>query len=185
MESAYEAFHSYDFEKDDNFKKGIRSLSDVTSRQDEQLLRIKMFYYNRFIQPVDLKGYKQWLSSQPPQSVSQTSQQCTAEELWQTCNKLQLKDLPVQDSDSSTGEQGGCTRELPVKVQHGNGSYTTVAPDSEVGEQDCCLSFAEVFQMIQSGQEIPGVQKPNITACNHKPTASQMNRKPKPWEKKS
>ncbi|RXM94632.1 hypothetical protein EOD39_17779 [Acipenser ruthenus] len=177
MESAYEAFHSYDFEKDENFKKGVRSLSDVTSRQDEQLLRIKMFYYNRFIQPVDLKGYKQWLSSQPPQSVSQTSQQCTAEELWQACNKLQLKDLSVQDSDSSTGE-------LPLKVQHGNGSYT-VAPDSEVGEQDCCLSFAEVFKMIQSGQEIPGVQKPNITVCNRKPTASQMNRKPKPWEKKS
>lgn len=45
------------------------------------------------------------------------------------------------------------------------------------------LSFAEVFRMIQAGEEIPGLQKLDIKPCNILPTSSQMTRKLKPWEK--
>lgn len=49
--------------------------------------------------------------------------------------------------------------------------------------QNVQLSFAEVFQMIQAGEEIPGLQKLDIKPCNQLPTSSQMTRKLKPWEK--
>uniref|UniRef100_A0A3B4E185 Peroxisomal membrane protein PEX14-like KPWE domain-containing protein n=1 Tax=Pygocentrus nattereri TaxID=42514 RepID=A0A3B4E185_PYGNA len=45
------------------------------------------------------------------------------------------------------------------------------------------LSFAEVFRMIQAGEEIPGLQKLDIKPSNQQPTVSQMLRKLKPWEK--
>lgn len=49
--------------------------------------------------------------------------------------------------------------------------------------QNVQLSFAEVFRMIQAGEEIPGLQKLDIKPCNQLPTSSQMTRKLKPWEK--
>ncbi|XP_069740103.1 uncharacterized protein [Narcine bancroftii] len=44
------------------------------------------------------------------------------------------------------------------------------------------LSFPQVLHLVQSGQEIPGIQKLNIMSTNSMPTISQMARKPKPWE---
>lgn len=49
--------------------------------------------------------------------------------------------------------------------------------------EDGPLSFVEVFRMIQAGEEIPGLKKLDIKACNQLPTVSQMSRKSKPWEK--
>lgn len=45
------------------------------------------------------------------------------------------------------------------------------------------LSFPEVYRMIQAGEEIPGLQKPDIKPSLQQPTVSQIPRKPKPWEK--
>uniref|UniRef100_A0A4W4GD61 Peroxisomal membrane protein PEX14-like KPWE domain-containing protein n=1 Tax=Electrophorus electricus TaxID=8005 RepID=A0A4W4GD61_ELEEL len=45
------------------------------------------------------------------------------------------------------------------------------------------LSFAEVFRMIQTGEEIPGLLNLDIKPCNQLPTVSHMSRKLKPWEK--
>lgn len=44
------------------------------------------------------------------------------------------------------------------------------------------MSFSEVLHLVQSGENIPGLQKMNITATEGTPTPSQMARKPKPWE---
>uniref|UniRef100_A0A8D2LFR4 Peroxisomal membrane protein PEX14-like KPWE domain-containing protein n=1 Tax=Varanus komodoensis TaxID=61221 RepID=A0A8D2LFR4_VARKO len=43
------------------------------------------------------------------------------------------------------------------------------------------LPFSEIFRLVQAGQDIPGLQKLNITATNGSPTPSQMTRKPKTW----
>lgn len=61
-----------------------------------------------------------------------------------------------------------------------NLSQTDLEAESAQGVQ---LSFAEVFQKIQAGEEIPGLQKLDIKPCNQLPTSSQMTRKLKPWEK--
>uniref|UniRef100_A0A8B9LJU8 Peroxisomal membrane protein PEX14-like KPWE domain-containing protein n=1 Tax=Astyanax mexicanus TaxID=7994 RepID=A0A8B9LJU8_ASTMX len=57
-------------------------------------------------------------------------------------------------------------------------------PDSITtkSEQGDSLSFAEVFRMIQAGEEIPGLEKLDIKSCNQKPSVSQIPRKLKPWE---
>lgn len=49
---------------------------------------------------------------------------------------------------------------------------------------DTSASFSEILHLIQSGQDIPGLQKLNISATNGSPTPSQMTQKPKPWERK-
>ncbi|XP_078275498.1 uncharacterized protein LOC144604720 [Rhinoraja longicauda] len=45
------------------------------------------------------------------------------------------------------------------------------------------LSFPQVLHLVQSGQEVPGIQKLNITSTNSVPTMSQLARKLKPWER--
>uniref|UniRef100_A0A670KD07 Peroxisomal membrane protein PEX14-like KPWE domain-containing protein n=1 Tax=Podarcis muralis TaxID=64176 RepID=A0A670KD07_PODMU len=47
---------------------------------------------------------------------------------------------------------------------------------------DTSVSFSEIFRLVQAGQDIPGLQKLNITPTNGSPTPSQMARRPKPWE---
>lgn len=49
--------------------------------------------------------------------------------------------------------------------------------------ESCSLSFPQVLHLVQSGQEVPGIQKLNITSTNSVPTMSQLARKPKPWER--
>uniref|UniRef100_A0A803TZY3 Peroxisomal membrane protein PEX14-like KPWE domain-containing protein n=1 Tax=Anolis carolinensis TaxID=28377 RepID=A0A803TZY3_ANOCA len=49
---------------------------------------------------------------------------------------------------------------------------------------DNSMSFSEILRLVQAGQDIPGLQKLNITATNGTATASQMAPKPKPWENK-
>uniref|UniRef100_A0A8C5SWA7 Peroxisomal membrane protein PEX14-like KPWE domain-containing protein n=1 Tax=Laticauda laticaudata TaxID=8630 RepID=A0A8C5SWA7_LATLA len=50
---------------------------------------------------------------------------------------------------------------------------------------DTSVSFSEMLHLIQTGQDIPGLQKLNISATNGSPTPSQMTQKPKPWEAKA
>ncbi|XP_072916084.1 uncharacterized protein [Hemitrygon akajei] len=59
-----------------------------------------------------------------------------------------------------------------------NSSAATTATEGE----SCNLSFPQVLHLVQTGQEIPGIQKLNIMSTNAMPTTSQMARKPKPWE---
>lgn len=44
------------------------------------------------------------------------------------------------------------------------------------------LSFAEVMQLVQEGQEVPGLTKMDVKPTNQSPTPSQMERMRKPWE---
>nr|XP_014347081.1 PREDICTED: uncharacterized protein C6orf226 homolog isoform X2 [Latimeria chalumnae] len=53
---------------------------------------------------------------------------------------------------------------------------------SEVEEGMGSLSFTEIFHLVQTGQEIPGLKKINVVPSNCDPTLSQVPRKPKPWE---
>lgn len=46
MESVYDRFNSYDFEGDDNFQRGLRNIHESAA---ENMLTLKLFYYNRFV----------------------------------------------------------------------------------------------------------------------------------------
>lgn len=44
------------------------------------------------------------------------------------------------------------------------------------------MTLAQLLQLVQQGQELPGLEKRQITATHGEPTASQLPRRPKPWE---
>ncbi|XP_022043668.1 uncharacterized protein LOC110946437 [Acanthochromis polyacanthus] len=67
MEPVFSRFDSYNFEADQRFVDGLKSLnkSEETDLQD-----LKLFFYNRFVEPIDRSSYKQWSSSSPRVSSS-------------------------------------------------------------------------------------------------------------------
>lgn len=44
------------------------------------------------------------------------------------------------------------------------------------------VTLSQLLQLIQQGRELPGLERRNITATHGEPTASQLPRRPKPWE---
>ncbi|XP_005389784.1 PREDICTED: uncharacterized protein C6orf226 homolog [Chinchilla lanigera] len=44
------------------------------------------------------------------------------------------------------------------------------------------VTLAQLLQLMERGQELPGLEKRHITATNGDPTASRLPRRPKPWE---
>ncbi|XP_076597672.1 uncharacterized protein LOC143327291 [Chaetodon auriga] len=66
MESVFSRFDSYDFEGDRRFQDGLKTLGGSSSSGDEsKLLDTKLFFYNRFVEPIDRSSYKQWSSASP------------------------------------------------------------------------------------------------------------------------
>ncbi|CAB1455095.1 unnamed protein product [Pleuronectes platessa] len=75
MESVFFRFHSYDFESDQKFQEGLKVLHESNSKREKsQLQDMKLFFYNRFVEPIDRASYKQWSSASPP-PVTQTEQE--------------------------------------------------------------------------------------------------------------
>uniref|UniRef100_H2RFW7 Chromosome 6 C6orf226 homolog n=3 Tax=Pan TaxID=9596 RepID=H2RFW7_PANTR len=44
------------------------------------------------------------------------------------------------------------------------------------------VTLAQLLQLVQQGQELPGLEKRHIAAIHGEPTASRLPRRPKPWE---
>ncbi|XP_028667613.1 uncharacterized protein LOC114659344 [Erpetoichthys calabaricus] len=197
MESTYSAFHSYDFEGDETYQKGAQALRDLSTEHE---LRMKIFYYSRFIQSVDLEGYRQWASvhlSQPPHETHRTFQ--VADETQAAIGPLQISVLPVSNTQDFSSVPDMVATKAAAKTKTASLGTTISQPEKSKDfnsddlkgdehpvldlREDCnTLSFQQVFQLIESGQEVPGIKKLNITACNQEPTASQITRRRKPWE---
>ncbi|TKS76846.1 hypothetical protein D9C73_010936 [Collichthys lucidus] len=67
MESVFFRFDSFDFESDRRFVDGLKTVRD---RDRDKVLDMKLFFYNRFVEPIDRTSYKQWSSASP--HVTQT-----------------------------------------------------------------------------------------------------------------
>ncbi|TDH10219.1 hypothetical protein EPR50_G00072880 [Perca flavescens] len=66
MESVFLRFESYDFEADLRFQDGLKDLNKCNnSREETKLLDLKLFFYNRFVEPIDRSSYQQWSSASP------------------------------------------------------------------------------------------------------------------------
>uniref|UniRef100_A0A2K5ZFM4 Chromosome 6 open reading frame 226 n=1 Tax=Mandrillus leucophaeus TaxID=9568 RepID=A0A2K5ZFM4_MANLE len=44
------------------------------------------------------------------------------------------------------------------------------------------VTLAQLLQLVQQGRELPGLERRHIAAIHGEPTASQLQRRPKPWE---
>ncbi|KAG7332417.1 hypothetical protein KOW79_004251 [Hemibagrus wyckioides] len=62
MESLYRRFDSYDFNSDARFQDGLKKVNKPASKED--LLKLKIFFYNRFVEAIHLNGYKEWCALQ-------------------------------------------------------------------------------------------------------------------------
>eukprot|EP00066_Takifugu_rubripes_P011790 XP_011601056.1 PREDICTED: uncharacterized protein C6orf226 homolog [Takifugu rubripes] len=56
MDAIFSRFDSYDFEADQRFQDGLKTLN---SRDETKLLDLKLFFYNRFVEPIDRSSYVQ------------------------------------------------------------------------------------------------------------------------------
>ncbi|KAI8877767.1 hypothetical protein K501DRAFT_259803 [Backusella circina FSU 941] len=60
-EETFHSFEKYDFENDNQFKAGVASLLNNKQDNESDLLeKAKLFYYSKFVTPVDADAYKQW-----------------------------------------------------------------------------------------------------------------------------
>lgn len=119
------------------------------------------FFQPRFVEPVDLDGYRQW--SRCRNSLPGSKESLPA------C--MESRHLEVMNHDTKPMEQPDYEQVLFDSA------------DSCQSERSDSLSFAEVFRLIQEGEEVPGIQTLDITPCQQTPTVSQMSRRLKPWER--
>ncbi|XP_072412916.1 uncharacterized protein [Chiloscyllium punctatum] len=223
MEAECRRFHGYQFEADELFQRGLAQLGDAVRCSEERLLEAKVYYYCRFIGPIDLESYKRWLSSQiidakndlaaeedmtkaferllrqTPSDQGQNDETATIETtkvnyplpIDQQAEKMEDVRMQFQVSEDIEGNDHNTycelTEDSQIKEPHENktiGDTTHLsALTTEVTGESCTLSFAQVLHLVQSGQEIPGIQKHKIMSINSAPTVSQMARKLKPWER--
>ncbi|GCB61729.1 uncharacterized protein [Scyliorhinus torazame] len=224
METQYKQFHDYQFAADEVFQRGLAQLGEAVRGSEERLLAAKIYYYSRFIGPIDLESYKEWLSSQIIDANNQNNL-AAAEDITKAFEMLlrHIPSDPVQNDQSATVETTKVGQMPPIDQQEEKmedermyfqirkeiegtdhdalkeNSQTQERPENRtvggignlssittaVNVEHCTLSFSQVLHLVQSGQEIPGIQKRNIMSTNSMPTVSQMARKPKPWEKVS
>lgn len=53
---------------------------------------------------------------------------------------------------------------------------------ASAGPAAASVTLAQLLQLVQKGQELPGLEKRHITVTHGEPTASLLPRRPKPWE---
>ncbi|RVE70870.1 hypothetical protein OJAV_G00069170 [Oryzias javanicus] len=70
MDSVFSRFESYSFESDPRFMDGMKTLKKTIDNngEEKQLLDLKLFFYNRFVEPIDQSSYRQWNSAPHPPS---------------------------------------------------------------------------------------------------------------------
>ncbi|KAM7405122.1 hypothetical protein PAMP_012407 [Pampus punctatissimus] len=106
MESVFSRFDSYNFEADRRFQDGLQVLHKGT-----KLLDVKLFFYNRFVEPIDRTSYKQWSSA----SSHVTPMDCSVEQLNQTT-----------PSDSDTNISKNQTTEMSAETEAKQLSFAEV-----------------------------------------------------------
>ncbi|XP_046726815.1 uncharacterized protein LOC124399718 isoform X2 [Silurus meridionalis] len=170
MESLYIRFDSYDFDSDARFQDGLKKVNTPTCKED--LLKLKIYFYNRAI-----LCSSEWFSG------DENFNQKSGIRFFEPIDLSGYKEwCAVSDKSHQAAEEMSS-----VQDDFGtSNSEKVILPQTDMeakSAQNIQLSFAEVFQMIQEGKEIPGLQKLDIKPCNQLPTSSQMPRKLKPWEK--
>ncbi|XP_066217507.1 uncharacterized protein C6orf226 homolog [Saccopteryx leptura] len=66
-------------------------------------------------------------------------------------------------------------------AQSGGPGWSGGAPPP-VESASTTVTLAQLLQLVQQGRELPGLERRHIAATHGEPTASQLPRKPKPWE---
>ncbi|XP_066273605.1 uncharacterized protein [Branchiostoma lanceolatum] len=165
----YMAFYRYDFENDQRFQDGFRKiLSAEKSNQDEEILRAKVFYFNKFYRPgtghscIDVDGFRTWLDTMQPKGLECRPPEDSGE------TKHDTSDAEVKCDSDDVQTEAGAGNAAGTAESSGHPSYPT--------------SFSDIVHCVQEGKEIPGIEKLDVQPINCEPTLSTQSRPPKPWE---
>ncbi|KAI8332644.1 hypothetical protein BC941DRAFT_474070 [Chlamydoabsidia padenii] len=147
------SFTQYDFDNDDRFKAGVSSImKNQEGSKDEVLEKAKWFYYTKFMEAFDFDDYQQWKKDNMDKEGHATTKAETAEE-----EVINNKTESIEYSITTTVD----------------GERVPVPPK---------LTFQEITEMIETGQEIPGIRTIPNKLNEGKPSQPQMKTRPKPWE---
>ncbi|CAN9515440.1 unnamed protein product [Ophioblennius macclurei] len=111
MESVYLRFESYDFDADQRFVDGLKSLKKPDSRREEEL-DLKLYFYNRFVEPIDRSSYKQQKASSP--CVAEQPEQRTSSQL-----DVEGSGDPTEDASAQTQTEQLSFAEVMRLIQEG------------------------------------------------------------------
>ncbi|EGF83070.1 hypothetical protein BATDEDRAFT_85737 [Batrachochytrium dendrobatidis JAM81] len=137
----FEQFLSYDFEKDERFTQGLQqAMGSVTTQVQDQmkLEQAKVFYFSKFIAPLDYAAYKKW-------------QAATARE--------------AQTRLDSTLAQGHLKQSKECLVEE---SDTTVDGETSHDLNETTLTFQEISERVARGEPIPGIRSIPDTVHEHR-----------------
>ncbi|RUS20799.1 hypothetical protein BC937DRAFT_94365 [Endogone sp. FLAS-F59071] len=147
---------------------------------DEYLEKAKCFYYSRFVQPVDYSALVAWRGQQNQISEPEESGRWQQEQP-ETPTAAATEDITMASSSISPLsilELNSDRLVLPFKNPVLDDSTSAVAPPS-VGEK---LSFAQLVDMINKGEPIPGIKQIPNKLNEGTPSVPSQPRRQKPWE---
>ncbi|XP_078092770.1 uncharacterized protein LOC144508572 isoform X1 [Mustelus asterias] len=118
MDTRCRQFHGYQFAADEVFQRGLTQLGEAVRGSEERLLEAKIYYYSRFIGPIDLESYKEWLSSQITDANNQNIL-AAEEDMTKAFEKLlrQTPSDPGQNDQSATMETTMVSHMPPIDQQ--------------------------------------------------------------------
>ncbi|KAI8806090.1 hypothetical protein BJ742DRAFT_774587 [Cladochytrium replicatum] len=150
---AFQRFESYAFDTDSAFQDGAKTLI-AKNVPEASLLKMKWFYYNKFVEPFDFEMYLEWKAG-----GSITDQK---KEIAERAVSEETKTETTTTTDKTGGESA----------------------DTATAEPSFPLSFAKICEMVARGEPIPGIKQIPDKINEEAPSASTLKPRRKPWERK-
>lgn len=199
----YKALHAYSFDSDTSFLSGLASIfghpgtpatKDEIDQKPDIVLRAQCFYYSRkfnITPPINVAGYKSWLSSETSDGIESTSialsnvnldtSSVAADSTIQPQHQSELTALPPPDPSTTPALT------TPAQTQPTSNSTSNTqsqAPPQPQPPPPYPTSFAEIVDLITNNKPIPGIEEIPTTVLelgsSKRDTAT---RRRKPWEK--
>ncbi|KAF9206830.1 hypothetical protein BGZ49_001722 [Haplosporangium sp. Z 27] len=160
QEQIFEKFEAYDFENDETFQTGLKSIVSKNTSKSEQeqqdaIQNAKFFYFSRFVQPFDYSQYRSWRSQNSVTSGSLGS-----------TDKPEVQSTVIAKEEESLPSISDATSSTPAA----DPSYPK--------------SFQEICELIAAGKPIPGIRQIPNNLAEGTPSEAKLTPKLKPWEQK-
>ncbi|XP_024898501.1 uncharacterized protein C6orf226 homolog [Pteropus alecto] len=97
---------------------------------------------------------------------------------WCVPNPLRQWLHPLRPEVFASPLAGSCARAMDPPCSQKGSSPAPRPPETAPAS----VTLAQLLQLVQQGQELPGLERRHITATHGDPTASRLPRRPKPWE---
>lgn len=176
---------SYDWQSDAEFQSGLAAIlgpagaGRVGDQTVELTLRARCFYFTRkYGTPIDYAAYTAWRAGRSEHELSSLAPANPAP--------------PITSSEPATPEKNGSRQQsaygTPSK-DSGNidaaeqGNRHTENGEAPITADAAPASFAEVMELIQSGQPIPGIKEIPNTVLEGQGTSATKSQRRKPWER--